>query len=341
MRDGEVLPAGAWTRRARTGGTWVDDLVHPGRALDAFAGGATVVLQSLQRWWPPLAAFCRDLELALEHPVQANAYLTPAGARGLAPHHDTHDVFVLQVHGTKSWTVREPVVEAPLARHRSEHEAAGRQPVLFEADLQPGDCMYLPRGFVHSATAQAGTSLHVTVGVLATTVHDLLREVVSRAAGEARFRRALPVGFASDAEVAARVVKDAMAELGGWLATLDPVPVAEEVRRRFWARRIPPLHGQLLELTALGAIGDDTVVRRRDGATCALRVDGGRLTVVLGDRTLHLPAALDGAVRRLVDGAPHRVGDLGDALDAGSRLVLVRRLVREGVLQTGGPATRP
>jgi hypothetical protein len=42
-------------------------------------------------------------------------------------------------------------------------------------------------------------------------------------------------------------------------------------------------------------------------------------------------------VRRLLDG-PLQVGDLADLLDTDSRLVLVRRLVREGVLRTAGGA---
>jgi hypothetical protein len=51
-----------------------------------------------------------------------------------------------------------------------------------------------------------------------------------------------------------------------------------------------------------------------------------------------MPAALEPAVRRLTDGAPHRVGDLADLLDPGSRAVLVRRLVREGAVRTVDPA---
>jgi len=39
-------------------------------------------------------------------------------------------------------------------------------------------------------------------------------------------------------------------------------------------------------------------------------------------------------VRRLTDGADHRVGDLADLLDAPSRQVLARRLVREGAVCT-------
>lgn len=334
VRDGQVLDPATWTRRARTGAVWVDDLVHPGRTLAHFAEGATIVLQSLHRWWPPLTRFCRELEAALGHAVQANAYLTPPGAAGLTPHHDTHDVFVLQVHGTKHWTVREPLVEAPLARHRSDHTVAAQQPVLFEAEMAPGDCLYLPRGFVHSASTQDGVSLHVTVGVLATTVHDLLRRILDRAADEPAFRRTLPPGHAADADSARAVVKEAVAELSGWLAHLDVDPVADHLVESVALRRAPLLDGQLLELAALGAVDDDTVVELRAGVVARATVDGGRLALRLGDRRLDLPSPVAPAVARLLDGAAHRVGDLGDLLDEGSRAVLVRRLIREGALRT-------
>jgi lysine-specific demethylase/histidyl-hydroxylase NO66 len=348
VRDGAVIPPADYTRRARTGGTTISDLVDPGRVLDQVADGATVVLQGLHRWWPPAARFCRDIELVLGHAVQANAYLTPAGAAGLAPHHDTHDVFVLQVAGTKHWTVRRPYLDTPLPRHASDHEIAATQPVLFEAEMTSGDALYLPRGVVHSAAAQRGLSLHLTIGILATTVHDVLRELVDLAAEEVRFRRSLTPGWAFDPDGAEGEVKSAVAALVDWLATADAGAVAERLRDRFVANRTPLLEGQLLEIAALDEVGDDTQVVRRPGAVAHLRVeppggdtgagDGGevapRLQLVLGDRRLTMPAALEPAVRRLLDGEPHRVGDLADLLDAPSRRVLVRRLVREGILCT-------
>lgn len=336
VKNGDILPPASWTRRARTGATEIDDLVDPGRALDLFADGATVVLQSLHRWWPPLTAFCRDLETVLGHPTQANAYLTPAGAAGLAPHHDTHDVFVLQVAGTKHWTLRDPLVEAPLARHRSDHEQAAELPVRLEVDLRPGDCLYLPRGFIHSATAQASTSLHLTIGVLATTVHDVLRALVDRAAEVPTFRRTLPPSFATTEHAGAAVVAGVVAELVEWLGQVDPAPLVDDLRDRFWSTRRPVLDGQLLELTTLDEVDDDTVVRRRAGSPCRLRSEDGELVVLLDDRRLHLPPMLTTTVEGLVDGEPHRVADLADRLDEKSRLVLVRRLVREGVLRRVG-----
>jgi hypothetical protein len=338
VQDGDLVPAARWTRRARTGGTWVEDLADPGRILGLFGQGATIVLQSLHRWWPPLTRFCRGLEDSLGHPVQANAYLTPPGAAGLTPHHDTHDVFVLQVHGTKHWTLREPLVADPLLRHRSDHAAAAAQPVLEALELEPGDCLYLPRGFIHSAAAQEDVSLHLTIGVLAVTRHELLRRIVDATADDPTFRRSLPVDHASGSLAARRVVKEAVAELIEWLEDVDVDAVADEHVDREVGRRVPLVDGQLVAMTRLGTIDDSTVVRlRRD---VRWRVDGaahGRITLLLRDRQLDLPAAVEPALRRVLDGLPREVGDLGDLLDAGSRLVLVRRLVREGVLHPVEP----
>ncbi|HEX6237310.1 MAG TPA: cupin domain-containing protein [Acidimicrobiales bacterium] len=333
VRDGDPLDPAGYTRSARTGRRRIDDLIDPGRVLDLHADGATVVLQSLQRWWPAITRFCRDLELALGHAVQANAYLTPAGAAGLAAHHDTHDVLVLQVHGTKRWLVREPVVRAPLERHTSDRSLAATQPPVLEARLAPGDALYLPRGFVHSAEAQAGVSLHITVGILATTVHDVLTAVVSRATGDARFRRSLPVGAGFDPGVATQAVKSAIADFAAWLDQLDPASVADDVRERFLTSRLPLLEGHLLEIGRLGMIADHTVVGVRPGTVHHRRTDGERLVLSLGDRHLELPAALEPALDRLLDGAPLRVGELAGILDHDSRLVLARRLVREGLLR--------
>ncbi len=351
MADGTPLPESSYTRSGTVGGKAYQGAVDVARLSQAFADGATVVMQSLHRSWVPLARFCRDLELTLTHPVQANAYLTPAGATALAPHHDTHDVFVLQVHGHKHWRVSEPVVEAPLARHRSRKEAAAAQPVLFEADLAPGDCLYLPRGYVHAATAQEGASLHITLGVHAVTLHDLLAAVVEQAAEHPAFRASLPAGFAHDPAALAESVEACLAEARRWLATADQAPVAEGLRRRFWSQRQPVLGGQLTQVVDLGRLDDATVVVRRPGSICEPAAgDGGdregggggggggevggddRLRLLLGDRELVLPAAVEPALRRLLDGVPRPVSALADLLDASSRLILVRRLVREGLV---------
>ena len=47
--------------------------------------GASLVVSQFHEIHPPLARFCRGLEKAFLHGVQANIYLTPPGAQGFCP----------------------------------------------------------------------------------------------------------------------------------------------------------------------------------------------------------------------------------------------------------------
>ena len=335
VKDGKPLPPSAYTKSGRMGSVPLSDLADPGRMFDQFHRGATIVLQSLQRHWAPLAAFSRDLELFLTHPVQVNAYLTPPASRGLCVHHDTHDVFVLQVHGRKLWQVWDAAVPFPLG-HQTRlppGAEAPTEPPLVGAELAPGDCLYVPRGFRHAARTAETASLHLTVGMLTYNWNDLLREVLELATEETWFREGLPIGFAEDPETLTASLAERVAELRRFLDKVDLSRVADRAADRFWTNRAPMLDGQLRQLLALDQLDDATEVRRRPGATCRLRVSGDRLELVLGDRTLTMPASLEPAVRRLLDADRCTPAALAGQLDPASRLVLVRRLVREGLLQ--------
>ena len=335
VKDGRPLPPSAYTKSGRIGSMPLSDLADPGRIFDQFAGGATIVLQGLQRYWAPLTAFTRDLELFLTHPVQVNAYLTPPASRGLGVHHDTHDVFVLQVHGRKLWQVWDAAVPFPLG-HQTKLPPGAEAPTeapLVEAELAPGDCLYVPRGFRHAARTAETASLHLTVGMLTYNWNDLLREVLDLATEETWFREGLPVGFADAPAALEASLAERVAELRRFLDKVDLTRVAERAVNRFWTNRAPMLQGQLRQLLTLDELGEATVLERRPGTTCRLRVTGDRLELLLGDRTLTMPARLEPALRQVVAADRLTPADLAGHLDGPSRLVLARRLVREGLLQ--------
>jgi hypothetical protein len=80
-------------------------------------------------------------------------------------------------------------------------------------------------------------------------------------------------------------------------------------------------------------VGDDTVVERRPGSVCVVRPGRDDLQVLLGDRRLTMPSWVEPAMRRVSGTVVLRVGDLaGELPSASSRAVLIRRLVREGLL---------
>jgi bifunctional lysine-specific demethylase and histidyl-hydroxylase NO66 len=335
VKDGKPLPSSAYTKSGRIGSMPLSDLADPGRIFDQFAGGATIVLQGLQRYWSPLTAFTRDLELFLTHPVQVNAYLTPPASRGLGVHHDTHDVFVLQVHGRKLWQVWDAAVPFPLG-HQTKLPPGAEAPTeapLVEAELAPGDCLYVPRGFRHAARTAETASLHLTVGMLTYNWNDLLREVLDLATEETWFREGLPVGFADAPAALEASLAERVAELRRFLDKVDLTRVAERAVNRFWTNRAPMLQGQLRQLLTLDELDEATVLERRPGTTCRLRLTGDRLELLLGDRTLTMPARLEPALRQVVAADRLTPADLAGHLDGPSRLVLVRRLVREGLLQ--------
>jgi bifunctional lysine-specific demethylase and histidyl-hydroxylase NO66 len=323
VREGRQLDRRSYTRSGRVGGQPVDDLADPRRVYELFYGGATIVLQSLHRFWPPLSRFGRDLELALTHPVQVNAYITPPSSRGLGVHRDEHDVFVLQVHGRKRWDV-----------HDRDGEPGDR---LIVAELAPGDCLYIPQRHPHAAWTAAAASVHLTVGVVPTTWADALRRTVAAAVEDALSGEPLPAGFAADPAALTAGMAEQLAEVRQRLDKLDPGAIAVAAADRFWSSRPPLLTGQLQQLLALEEIGEDTVVRRRPGAVCRLRQRGDRLEVLLGDRVLRMPARLDPVMRLILASDRLAVADLAAQLDPPSRLVLVRRLVREGLLESVAP----
>jgi uncharacterized RmlC-like cupin family protein len=323
VKEGRQLDRRSYTRAGRVGGQPVDDLADPRRVYELFGGGATIVLQSLHRFWPPLARLSRDLELALTHPVQVNAYITPPASQGLGVHHDEHDVFVLQVHGRKRWDVHDP-----------DGDPGDR---LIVAELAPGDCLYIPQRFPHAARTAATASVHLTVGVVPTTWGDVLRRAVSSAVEDALSGEPLPAGYAADPSGLTAGVAEQLAEVRRRLDKLDPGTVAADAADRFWSSRPPYLAGQLQRLLALEAIGEGTTVRRRPGAVCRLRQREDRLEVLLGDRVLHMPARLAPVMRMILARDRLTVGDLAGQLDPPSRLVLIRRLVREGLLEPVPP----
>ena len=153
------------------------------------------------------------------------------------------------------------------------------------------------------------------------------------AAEETWFREGLPVGFAQDPAALEASLAERVAELRRFLDKVDLTRVAERAVNRFWANRAPMLQGQLRQLLSLEELDDGTVLERRPGATCRLRVAGDRLELLLGDRTLTMPAALEPAVRGLLESGRGTPATLAGDLDGASRLVLIRRLVREGLLE--------
>ena len=314
--------------------------VDPVRATQAFQAGATMILPALHRRLPRLAAFCRALEGVFNCDLQTNIYLTPADAQGFRTHYDSHDVLVLQCHGTKTWRIYDSALKLPLLTQAFEPQGYEPGALIDEFVLQPGDMAYIPRGVAHDAIATDQVSLHVTTGLLTHRWVDLLIEVLgAEARRNLALRHALPPGYVGDADARAAMAglaRDLLRQVADQADTGALVETFADAFRRRLQPVVPGHFGQALAADGLEQ-GDRLGVR--PGLIWALRreagEDGKGVQVVLQvhDGELGFPAAVEPSLRAALGSPAFAIGGLPGGLDAKGQLVLARRLLREGVLR--------
>jgi bifunctional lysine-specific demethylase and histidyl-hydroxylase MINA len=297
-----------------------------------YRDGRSIAVNGIGQCTTALADFCRSLAPAFSARVQINSYLSPAASQGLGTHYDTHDVFVLQIWGSKHWTLHEGGFDLPLLQQawRRTNEP-GR--VVDEFDLQRGDLLYLPRGCVHTASSNSNASLHLTVGIhpipWAMVMNGILQTAMKN---DRRFRESLPLGF--EREETAR--QSATARLSELLACLvDQVDVAAVIDDAAEAARRgtpPALDGHLTDLVAAGSIDEFTKLRQRPGIDCRLTEDDEQICLRFHGKEIKLPVQVGPALRMMAAGGCFSLADLPGELHEADRLVLAKSLLTEGFL---------
>jgi ribosomal protein L16 Arg81 hydroxylase len=326
-KDGTTLPDASFTASAGVG-AGVADQIDDTALWRQFADGATMVLQAVHRTWAPVADLVSQLGTELGHPVQANAYITPPQNQGFDEHYDVHDVFVLQIEGSKRWIIHEPVYPDPLrdqpwTDHRDAIEQAARDEPVLDTVLQAGDCLYLPRGWIHAAKAMGDVSIHLTLGAHVWTryaiAEQLAQDALARLRDQPELRASLPMGITEPGDTEIERIRDQLSQA---VAQADAAPAFH--RTRTTQARPAPL-GPLAQLAALEKLTPDDLVALR--AALNPRLEDNRLHTRVG--WIDLESQDIPAVRRLLAGGVHRAGDLGPDL--------ARRLMRAGILVPARP----
>ncbi|KAL6771986.1 hypothetical protein ACKKBG_A28535 [Auxenochlorella protothecoides x Auxenochlorella symbiontica] len=126
--------------------------------------GCSVRILHPQQHCDKLWALMSRLETAFGCCVGCNAYLTPPGSQGFAPHYDDIDAFILQLEGRKRWSLYvDPNNLLPL-HNRADFDRASLPAPCMEVVLGPGDLLILPRGTIHEGRSLPDThSLHITL----------------------------------------------------------------------------------------------------------------------------------------------------------------------------------
>lgn len=327
VNDGEVVPAD---------GLVLDDgHADVEKILNEFHRGATLILEGLQRRYPPLALFCRNLEKLFAFDVQANVYFTPKRSQGFKAHFDTHDVFVLQLEGAKHWRIYDSPIRLPLKTQQVTvtERSSEPGPILNDFILSPGDCAYIPRGFLHDATASGEASLHITIGLKAYTWSQALIDMIlqySHQDVELRSSVILPSARREGDELRLhfrRLIRKVMS-----VESFERV--VDAAHERFCRSRRPLLHGHLRSLLTSEAISLTTWVRRRPGVVFRIRVDDGGIGISFHGKEIVVPKFAGPEICSILrDERPFTVESMDGYCDPEGKLTLIRRLINEGFLE--------
>lgn len=175
MADGRPLAADRYCREERviTGGA-AEPVVDQDRLADALRSGAGVKFNRMELWSPPLAGMAAEFGRVTGQTVKIWGFLSAQGGTMFPPHRDPAHVLAVQVDGTKEWRLDGPGPEGGWNSLGAVLPAA--RPVML--DLKPGDVLYLPYGFAHSAVATSGPSYHVTFALEGITAGEVRTQVV-------------------------------------------------------------------------------------------------------------------------------------------------------------------
>jgi ribosomal protein L16 Arg81 hydroxylase len=329
-KDGWFYPPESYTTDIEVGQCTFNGVPDLRKISDEYSKGASITLPALHRTSRPLSVFCVRLEQELDHTVHANAYITPGHAAGFPSHYDAHEVLVLQIAGKKRWQINEPTIKLPLSEELFRPEGFIPGARLTEFELEAGDLLYLPRGYIHSTMTSESHSAHVTIGINVYTWLDLVRTCVPATAPSEELRGALPPGFATRSELRPVLTR----QLQQILSRLSIAGDHNQTFDQFVLRALAAKQRALRSFRAdLSVISPELLLRTPSPQRYNFAQGGDHVVLNFDGRTYGFPGPIGPTLTAMCDRPSFRLQDLPNAQDAASLLRLARFLQGIGFLR--------
>ncbi len=320
--------------------------VAPRTVSNNYENGFAQILKMVGDW-PSLQGLVSHLEGTFHTKVHVNVFLTPEGTRSHPTYTCNDNVFVLQVEGEEVWQLRElTVIQHDLTEKwhlEFPEEWMGRHQnrVVSEIRLRPGELLYIPRGMPHFAKApENGMGLHLRVYVNSLTWVDFFKMAVEHAAVHSQdLRRSLPPGFVENDNLGAPMATNFRRLMDEFQSVPFDQVLSAMRRNRVSHQGFPP-DDFLGTRTRPEDLTLDSEVERRPDVLCTVEeirdtVRRPRCALFFGDHQVNGPPSLLRAFEFIRDHKSFSVSDI-PGLDEKGQLVLVRRLLSEGLLRSLG-----
>jgi len=312
--------------------TFKNGNIDRGAVIRHYQEGATIILPQLHLADEILAKFCRSLENVFSSHVQTNIYLTPGSSQGFNTHFDDHDVFVIQLSGTKKWRLYQRPIDNPYRGESFNTKDYKAGELQKEFELKEGECVYIPRGLMHDATSVGEkASLHITVGLIVKKWADLMLEALSEVAiRNPKFRRSLPPGFARPGynNKSAKIYFNELINEFHKSSNFDEV--FEVIKENFIRERTPNLRGSLID-TSSNFLKERLYIRRPN-LQAKLKRDDLEAIIICGGGDLRFELKAYKVLQVILSGEPFSAASLSNS-EGGSTLDMIKKLMAFGIIE--------
>jgi ribosomal protein L16 Arg81 hydroxylase len=299
---------------------------------EKFDRGSTIIINGLHKISDPVGRLCAQLVAETGMRVQANLYVTPRDAQGFDRHWDGHDVLILQLDGTKIWTLYRQIDRLPRPSSSGQNHEIREDPIG-HVMMEAGDVLYLPRGMPHEARSANTSSAHITIGLVAMTWEDLLQASIhGLSTNQPAMCGSLPFGWIANAQLVRSRIEECR-QAAEALLTDQAIDDAVDLLAIDVLNSAPALpDGRFVQFDLIDRLGREATVVRRPGnlLRCVQCEQGVRLYFRGG--SLAGPDKLSWALDFIARAERFEVGDIPGWYSDSERVTLVKRLVRLGVL---------
>lgn len=303
--------------------------------------GYSVALNHAEKWDVHIAHQLRELGSEFGCVASASLFLAPKGSATFAAHYDAIDVIAVQLVGSKTWLIGSGDTDLPLINTTlqvdTEMEWGGQY------DLQPGDALYVPRGKIHEVRSpDEGYSLHISIGLASRSNSDVVQRAIETAT---EFDQNL-----RKSNVASRIGKKS--NLYDWnnidLPVLNKYSLGIAAQAQYAAdlSALTQLPGMIEDSLVSLSIDETSKFRRTDNCEISReyihngKVGLGFSGLAKGRINTKQPFLMFPSTSLLILEAvrdaegPFSVSDVPGPFSTSSKLVVLKRLVKEGLLQT-------
>jgi ribosomal protein L16 Arg81 hydroxylase len=309
---------------------WPEPRLKGHELLAELGEGASLIVNYVDDFHTPIRDLARSLEWRLNAPVHANLYAAWRGDNGFNLHWDDQEAIILQVTGKKHWKIWPPTRLHPLKKDSEEAVLPGGEPV-WDHILEPGDTLYLPRGWWHVVYPLDEPTLHLTITAVTANGIDLLHWFVNRLKGHVDCRMDVP--HLNDAE-----------RQQHYLGALEQCMQNEFNRDIFpeflqWqelkSNRRPVFNFPLVPKTSAVELSAETMVRLMTSRRLRFRdISGDEIHFDANGKSWTVPPSMRQALDLLNDGNDHYVGELiRGAEDDDSCRSTLDSLAKQGLLE--------